>query len=109
MSQANDDWPFDQPPNCAVITLKGIAFEGKPILHVVHTKDDHGWQFLGWEDADIEQAAVLSLEEVVRLDPSINLLANLPPGWHAWRRSINEQWKCGSLLIRNDELPTGFE
>ena len=45
-----DDWPFDQRPDCAVISLREIVFESAPILHVTHDSDDHGWQFLGLED-----------------------------------------------------------
>ena len=82
-----DDWPFDQPRSCAVITLRPIVFEGAPILHVTHDADDHGWQFLGWEDADVAHAAVVSLSEIVKLDPSVLAVADLPPGWHAWRQS----------------------
>lgn len=82
------DWPFDQPPNCAVITLRPIVFEGAPILHVTHDENDHGWQFLGWEDADVAQAA-----HVVALDPSVLDIADLPPGWHAWRSSRSSRWQ----------------
>jgi hypothetical protein len=74
-----DDWPFDQPRNCAVVTLRQVVFDGAPILHVTHDVDDHGWQFLGWEDADMEQAAVVSLEELVQLDSSVLELADMPP------------------------------
>ena len=87
-----DDWPFDQPRNCAVITLRKIVYENAPILHVSHDADDHGWQFLGLEDADVEEAAVVSFQELVQIDPSILALADLPPGWHAWRRSKSEAW-----------------
>jgi hypothetical protein len=88
-----DDWPFDQPRNCAVITLRPIVFEGAPILHVTHDEDDHGWQFLGWEDADVAQGAVVCLSHIVELDPSVLEVADLPPGWHAWRRSKTEPWQ----------------
>jgi hypothetical protein len=87
-----DDWPFDQPRNCAVITLRHILFEGAPILHVSHDADDHGWQFLGLEDANVEQSALVSLQNIVQLDPSILELADMPPGWHAWRRSTSDAW-----------------
>ena len=86
------EWPFDQPRNCAAITLRPIVFEGAPILHVTHDEDDHAWQFLGREDADVSQAAVVSLAEVVELDPTVLDLANLPPGWHAWRKSKSSPW-----------------
>ena len=87
------DWPFDQPPNCVAITLQAIAFEGAPILHVSHDEDDHGWQFLGLEDADVEQGTVLSLANIVKLDPSVLEVADLPPGWHAWRQSPSSPWQ----------------
>ena len=89
------DWPFDQPPNCAVITLRSIIFGGGPILHVTRDSDDHGWQFLGAEDADVADAAVVSLEEMVRRDGSLYQLADLPPGWHAWRQGPSDPWKRG--------------
>lgn len=87
-----DDWPFDQPPNCAVISLRQIASGTEPILHVTHDDDDHGWQFLGWGDANIEDGVVLCFAEILKLDPLIRELADLPPGWHAWRRSIGDPW-----------------
>ena len=87
-----DDWPFDQPPNCATISLRQIVFEGEPILHATHDQDDHGWQFLGWGDAGLSDAVVVCLSEILKLDPSVREIADLPPGWHAWRRSVGKPW-----------------
>src|SRR5947208_3840827 len=88
-----DPWPFEQPRNCAVITLRQIMERTEPILHVTHDSDDHGWQFLGGGDARKEDAAVIALEEAVRLDPSVLQLADLPPGWLAWRDSVDCAWE----------------
>ena len=90
----NECWPFDQPPNCAVFSLRSIADGREPILHVSHDGVDHGWQFLGWERPSSEELIIISLEEALRLDPTLLELATLPPGWHAWRRSIREPWTC---------------
>jgi len=90
---ADMEWPFDQPPNCAVITVRPILFDDAAILHVTHDADDHGWQFLGLEDAEMEQATVCSLANIVRLDPSVLEIADLPPGWHAWRPSKSGVWQ----------------
>lgn len=87
------DWPFDQPRNCAVITLRSIVFGGAPILHVSHDADDHGWQFLGGGDAEESDAAVVALAEIVQLDPSVLDVADLPAGWHAWRASPDAPWQ----------------
>jgi hypothetical protein len=90
---ANTDWPFDQPPSCAVITLRSIVFGGDPILHVTHDEDDHGWQFLGAGDADPDDAAVVALTEIVSLDPTVLQVADISPGWHAWRLSRTSSWQ----------------
>ena len=87
------EWPFDQPRNTASITLRSIVFTGAPILHVTHDEDDHGWQFLGMEDAREDDACVVGLQEIVTRDPSVLELADLPPGWHAWRRSRTSPWQ----------------
>ena len=92
---ADATWPFDQPPNCAVVTLKSIVSEGAPILHVTHDGDDHGWQFLSAGDAEANDAAVLLLAEIVKLDPSVLEVADLAPGWHAWRRDRLSPWERG--------------
>ena len=87
------NWRFTEPENQAVITLRQILSDGEPILHVTHDLEDGGWQFLGWGDAKEEDAKVVALRTIVRLDPSVQELADLPPGWHAWRRAANEPWQ----------------
>jgi len=87
------DWPFDQPPNCAVFTLRQIAYEGAPILQVTHDAEDHGWQFLTLAEADPESAVLLSFGSIVTLDPALVELADLPPGWRAWRESVRHPWR----------------
>jgi hypothetical protein len=86
------DWPFDQPPNCAAISLRQIVSGGEPILHVTHDADDHGWQFLGWEDAEVADGVVVCLSHILEMDPSVRDVADLPPGWHAWRRAVGDPW-----------------
>ena len=89
-----DSWPFDQPRNCAAITIRGILDGTEPILHVTHDEHDCGWQFLSLRDACPDEAKLLCLEEVVAMDSTILQLADLPPGWHAWRRTIADAWIC---------------
>ena len=92
MSSGPDDWPFDQPPDAAAITLHSIVFRGAPILHVSHDCDDHGWQFLGAEDADPADACIVGMSTILAMDPSVAEVADLPPGWHAWRSSTSSPW-----------------
>ena len=90
-----ENWQFEQPENVAVITLRQIVDGEEPILHVTHDSDDGGWQFLGWENAREEDAKVVALRTIVRLDPSVQELADLPLGWHAWRRAADQPWQRG--------------
>jgi len=92
VSQMKDGWPWDQTPDTAVFTKREIVENGAPILHVSHDLDDHGWQFLGLEDAKLDNAVLVCLHSIPELDPSVIELANLLPGWHAWRRSKSEPW-----------------
>ena len=87
-----EHWPFDQPPNCAVITVRQIIEDGAAIQHVTHDADDHGWQFLTLADAKEEDALVVCFSHVVDSDPTLLGLADLPPGWHAWRESVTSEW-----------------
>ena len=89
----SEDWRFAEPENLAVLTLRQIVREGQPILHVTHDSDDGGWQFLGSGDANPDDAVVVALSTVVRLDPSVQALADLPMGWHAWRKTADDTWQ----------------
>lgn len=86
------DWPFDQPPNCACITLKQIVDQKAPILLVTHDFEDDGWQFLSLEDVTLEDAVVVSMQYMVQLDASVLEVAHIPPGWRAWRQSKTSKW-----------------
>jgi hypothetical protein len=51
----------------------------------VHYSDDHDWAFVcGTTDAT-EDGRVIAMEEALALDPTLREIANLPPGWTAWR------------------------
>jgi hypothetical protein len=87
----NTDWPFTDPENLAVITLNRILAGSRPVLYVLHDQDGY-WQFLDGENVTEEDAAVVSLREIVNLDPRLHEIADLPRGWDAWRRSTHSEW-----------------
>jgi len=89
------DWPFQDPPNVAVIANKRIVYQGEWIAYVSHDADDGAWQFHTnvATPPQQEEAAVVSLHSIVQLDQSIKDLANLPSGWHAWRESRDAPWR----------------
>lgn len=87
-----DAWEFDAPVDYLAISLREIAEGRAPILHVSHNLSDGAWQFLGWDTPKIEDAVRVCLKDIVALDQTVQELAALPVGWHAWRRTAGEPW-----------------
>ncbi len=91
-----DSLKFHEPLNTAVITNKNIINHSGWIGHVSHDKKDGGWQFLELKNKQSpEDAAVISLEQIIQIDPSVTELVDLPLGWHAWRETKDSPWKRG--------------
>lgn len=88
-----NEWPFDQPQNCGTIISRGVLNGSTEILHVSHDEDDHGWQFLDNETFKPEQAALVCLSHVVELDATVLEVADLEPGWIAFRTRKGEPWE----------------
>ena len=72
-----NSWPFDQPPDCAVLATRQVLERTEPILHVTHDGDEHDWQFIGSSDGTLDNGRVVALREAVELDPSVLQLADL--------------------------------
>jgi len=86
------DWIFDEPKNVATITTRQILREGQPILLVSHAADDGTWQFLTGGPFSTEDALLVALHEIVKHDPTVCELADLPLGWVAHRESVGSPW-----------------
>ena len=88
-------WKFIEPPNMAVIANRKIITSGAWIAYVSHDSDDGAWQFhISSSDSVNENDAVLvSLQEIVNIDHTITILADLPLGWCAWRNSKDDVWE----------------
>lgn len=85
-------WPFDQPQNAAAITTRQVL-EGQPILRVVHYEDDHSWAFTCGTTNDESDGRVISMSEAVAIDTTIFEIADLPPGYGAWREAAGIPWQ----------------
>lgn len=86
-------WPFADPPNLAVFTVKQILHGGKPVLYVTHDADDGGWQFLTGGAFDMTDALLVSLKSMIEHDLSLAQLADLPIGWSARRDDTKSRWQ----------------
>lgn len=72
--------------------MRQVLDGSEPILLVSHDEDDHAWQFIGTSDASVEDAKLVCLEDIVRLDPTVLEVADLPPGWQASRDQVGGEW-----------------
>lgn len=86
-------WPFDRPRKARAITTRQVL-EGSEEIHVVvHYSDDHSWAFLcGTTDAK-EDGRVITMADAVNLDDTLRGIADLPPGWKAWRENRDAAWQ----------------
>jgi len=91
-SNPTDTWPFDQPRNCAALTMRQVLDGSEPILLVSHDEDDHGWQFIGSSDAQVADGRLVCLSHIVELDPTVRDVADLEPGWQAIRECVGGEW-----------------
>ena len=92
-------WPFDQSPDTAALTTRQVMEDGNPILRVVHYSDDHSWLFACGSTDKTEDGRVISMREALKIDPSISEVADIPPGWTAWRESVSSEWHRSPLQL----------
>ena len=86
-------WEFDQERNVAAITTRQMVDENLPILCVAHYEDDHSWAFTCGTTSNSEDLMVVGMGEIVDRDPSLHSIADLQPGWSAYRDSLDGEWK----------------
>ncbi|HBG70628.1 MAG: hypothetical protein A2W93_09610 [Bacteroidetes bacterium GWF2_43_63] len=87
---------FQEPLDTAVITTKYIVFGNSPILYVFHDEDGV-WQFHGPEEnINEDDAAIIRLDEMIKIDDSILSVSDLPVGWQAMRKDIYSDWRIVS-------------
>ena len=73
---------------------KRVWEQGEPILHVSHDLDG-GWQFLcgGDEHKSPSEATLIHAKHMFDLRPDLKEVADLAPGFYAWRASTTEPWQ----------------
>lgn len=85
-------WSFVEPYNLGVFTTSKVL-AGEPILMVTHDRDDGGWRFLTGATEAPDQGRRVPLLELVRRDPTLNEIGNLPMGGMAIRDSKKDRWQ----------------
>lgn len=84
-------WPFADRPDAAAFTTRRVAFDGAAVIGVTHDTDG-SWQFLDGGSTTADDAALVHLAHVVGAHLDVVELADLPPGWEAWRDRPGAPW-----------------
>lgn len=102
----NAEFKFREVKNLRIFTTKQWLELDKPILRVVH-EFDGDWQFLTEEFLNIEteeemenaekNVVLVCLEEMVKMDKSLNELFDLDYGEFADRNDLNSDW-CRDVI-----------
>ena len=88
----DSEWAFRDPQNVAAICCHHIL-QGHPILRVTHDDDDGMWQILCGDSHVAEDAKVVCLGCMVKREPKLLELADLPLGWCADRANERSAWE----------------
>ncbi len=102
----NIDFKYHEEKNLGVYTTHH-ALEGKPILYVFHNEDGD-WQFHTEYKPNIEDSKLVCLEEIIKLDSTLNEIYYLNYGQAAYRNEIGAEWtveECKSEA-ENEEKTT---
>ena len=84
--------PLGEPKNTTIITCSHIVENDADILYVSHDVEDGMWQFLCGREHVMEDARVISLNEIFTIDNTISKLSNMPCGYIAERESKDSEW-----------------
>ena len=96
----NVDFKFREEKNLGVFTTRQFLEENKPILRVVHDGDGD-WQFLTG-DQIVDDARLVSLQEMTLRDITLNEVFNLDYGQAADRNLIGDFWRRSNIEIENE-------
>ena len=96
------DWSFAEPENVAAISTVQVFRQEYPILLVSHD-DDGAWQILCGTTSDPKDGIVVCLGCVYQKDKTIAEVADLPPGWTAWRDHLGDPWHCEQKAAEEDD------
>jgi len=87
----NVGFKFYEEPNLGIFTTQQVL-DGEPILFVFHNEDGD-WQFHSSSEPIMNDARLVCLEEITKLDCSINEVYHLQYGFRASRNSIDSDWQ----------------
>ncbi|MDR0825168.1 MAG: hypothetical protein LBN74_08750 [Prevotella sp.] len=89
----------EEQKNKSVLTTSYVLTSGSPVTFVLYDEDGD-WQLFGDDEvAEDEDAYLVSVEEILEIDPALRKLPDLQPGQGATRDKDGMRW-----VIVEDEI-----
>lgn len=83
----------NESPNKSVLTTSHVLCNGSPVTYVVYDEDGD-WQLFGDDEFDEdEDAYLISVDEILEMEPTLRKLPDLEPGQAAIRNSESKFWE----------------
>jgi hypothetical protein len=83
------------PLDISVITTQDVADGKAPAVYA--TRDQLGLQFLDANETAGRKPVAIAKADLLKLDPSLAEVADLPLGWYAWRDGGDSPWERAPL------------
>jgi hypothetical protein len=92
---------WDDPVDIAALTLPEIAAGEQPVLVPTHDLGVGdglgGWVFLGGQGTAGREPIAIAKVDLLKLNPSLAEVTDLPVGWQASREGPGKPWKRDKL------------
>lgn len=82
--------------NTAVFTTTFVVKQGAAILYVAHDTDGD-WQFFSADGAVVEEVMLVSINELLAIDATLQEVLDLPLGFVAHRSAMGDSWHRTSV------------
>ncbi len=92
------------PDNLAVITTKSVM-NAKATIQLVTRDSDGDWQFLPHMDTlDMDDALVVAIKNLLRIDATLLDVMHLQRGEQAWRATPKDHWTIINPDLNETEI-----
>jgi hypothetical protein len=82
----------EEPQNKSVLTTGYVLTNGSPVTFVLYDEDGD-WQLFGDDEVDEDESAYLvSVDEILEMEPALRKLPDLQPGQAAAREKDSVRW-----------------
>lgn len=89
----------EEPGNKSVLTTSYVLTAGSPVTFVLYDEDGD-WQLFGEDEvSDDEDAYLVSVAEILEMEPVLRKLPDLQPGQAATREKDGYKW----VIVEEEE------